>query len=83
MYYPVFIKVIIQLVYFDRFLYTDIIKFHSCSLCLLFPALKAIKYVSRCAQNAYNYKSENLNALCENVVFRKICLAATFRTLNT
>jgi len=72
----------IQLVYFDRFLYTDIIKFHSHSLHLLFPALTAIKYV-RCAQNAYNYKPENLNAVCENVVFRKICLAATFRTLNT
>jgi hypothetical protein len=39
--------------------------------------------VSRCAQNAYNYKPENINALSENVVFRKIFLAATFRTLNT
>jgi len=65
------------------FLYTDTIKFHLRSLHLLFPALTAIKYVSRCAENAYNYKPENINALCENVVFRKICLVATFRTLNT
>jgi hypothetical protein len=43
----------------------------------------AIKYVSRRAQNAYNYKPENLNALCENYVLRKIWLAAIFRTLNT
>lgn len=69
--------------YFDKFIYTDIINIHSCSLNLLFIALTAIKYVSRHEQNAYNYKPENLNALCENDVLRNIYLAAVFRTLNT
>jgi hypothetical protein len=69
--------------YFDKFLYTDIINIHLRSLHLLFLALTAIKYVSRRAHNAYNYKPENLNVLRENYVLRKICLAAMFRTLNT